>query len=188
MRFLAIFDGLFLAWQWWEIIALFKGKNRFAVGGVRLRTLLQYNRNPMPPTGSLGPHPQSNRFGLTRTRLRPLFYIVRGCAGRPVCCLKRLLRWPLRARAGRCRGSVSLSRAAICVTTGWRPLGRRSRGRRAPQRAASARERESATQGELVSVTQKEGNIDNTSRDEHDPAKGSANALRWLRLILQKGA
>jgi len=44
--------------------------------------------------------------------------IVRGCAGRPVCCLKRLLRWPLRARAGRCRGSVSLSRAAICVTHG----------------------------------------------------------------------
>ena len=34
MRFLAIFDGLFFAWQWWEI-ALFKGKNRFAVGGVR---------------------------------------------------------------------------------------------------------------------------------------------------------
>ena len=33
MRFLAIFDGLFFAWQWWEI-ALFKGKNRFAVGGV----------------------------------------------------------------------------------------------------------------------------------------------------------
>ena len=35
MRFLAIFDGLFFAWQWWEI-ALFKGKNRFAVGGVSL--------------------------------------------------------------------------------------------------------------------------------------------------------
>ena len=33
VRFLAIFDGLFFAWQWWEI-ALFKGKNRFAVGGV----------------------------------------------------------------------------------------------------------------------------------------------------------
>jgi len=36
VRFLAIFDGLFFAWQWWEI-ALFKGKNRFAVGGVRVR-------------------------------------------------------------------------------------------------------------------------------------------------------
>ena len=51
-------------------------------------------------------------------RRRREIFIVRGCAGRPVCCLKRLLRWPLRARAGRCRGSVSLSRAAICVTHG----------------------------------------------------------------------
>ena len=38
MRFLAIFDGLFFAWQWWEI-ALFKGKNRFAVGGVKATRL-----------------------------------------------------------------------------------------------------------------------------------------------------